>query len=145
MPAEVKEEASRKEERKARKPKRRGLFIPLVLVVGIVAAAVDVFPIRQLIAQNRDLKEVELRLLEIQEENLRLEREIELLHTPAEIERIARSDFGYVRPGEVSYAIIEDDLPATEQPVDAEPAPPAESGGFFDALWDYMTGRDRSD
>ena len=129
----------------AKSRKGRGVFIPLVIVVALVLVAADVFPIRQLIAHNRQADEVRARLVEVQDENAQLEREIQTLRSSAEIERIARADFGYVRPGELSYAVIV----AEEQPVDnadvlvPELAP--ESGGFWESLWDYLTGRDVSD
>lgn len=124
--------------------KRRGLLIPLFLVIALVVAAVDVFPIRQLIAQNREREQVEIRLAEIQAENAELEREIEALHSPNAIERIARADFGYVRPGEVSYVVIapEEDGTAESAMLEAETVEIPDSGGFWQALWDYMTGRD---
>lgn len=130
-----------------KKPKRRGWFIPLVLVVGLVVAAADVFPVRQLISQNREVQAKEAQLLEIQEENARLEREIEALHSPTEIERIARTDFGYVRPGEISYVVFshEDPLAETAEGPPADQVPTPESGGFWEALWDYLTGRDLVD
>lgn len=132
----------------AKRTKRRGWLIPLILVVGLSIATINVFPIRQLIAQNRDIQAREAELSEIQQENARLRREIESLHNPTEIERIARSDFGYVRPGEISYVVVP--VEATEVSNQApetaeEPAPEFESGGFWDALWDYLTGRDLVD
>lgn len=131
----------------AKKSKRRGWFIPLILVVGLIVAAADVFPIRQLISQNREVQVYEAQLLEIQEENARLEREIEALHSPTEIERIARTDFGYVRPGEISYVVFAPEDPlaeTTEDPLDDQ-VPTSPSGGFWDALWDYLTGQDLVD
>ena len=131
----------------ARKSKRRGWFMPLILVAGLVLAVPEVFPIRQLISQNREVQAKEARLLEVQAENARLEREIQALHSPAEIERIARSDFGYVRPGEISYVVLAPEDPgtaATPDPLE-EPDPAPRSGGFWEALWDYLTGRDLVD
>lgn len=127
--------------------KRRGLLIPLFLVVALAVAAVDVFPVRQLIIQNREREEVEARLARIQAENAQLEREIEALHSPVAIERIARADFGYVRPGEISYVVIvpEEDVSEEYEPVDAYEGDVPESGGFWEALWDYLTGRDLID
>lgn len=127
--------------------KRRGLLIPLFLVVALAVAAVDVFPVRQLIIQNREREEVEARLARIQAENARLEKEIEALHSPVAIERIARADFGYVRPGEISYVVIvpEEDVSEEYEPVDAYEGDVPESGGFWEALWDYLTGRDLID
>ena len=124
--------------------KRRGLLIPLFLVVALAVAAVDVFPVRQLISQSREREEVEARLAAVRAENAQLEREIEALHSPNAIERIARGDFGYVRPGEVSYVVIvrdEDDTTESEVLLGEEVGVP-DSGGFWEALWDYLTGRD---
>ena len=122
-------------------------MIPLFLVVALVVAAVDVFPVRQLITQNREREAVAIRLAEIRAENARLEREIEALHSPNAIERIARADFGYVRPGEVSYVVIaaEEDGTAESTVPEAETVEIADSGGFWQALWDYVTGRDLID
>lgn len=123
----------------------RSVLLPLIMLGIVLVAAVDVFPIRQLIALNREAEDLHLRLAEIQEENALLEREVELLHSPTEIERIARADFGYVNPGETSYVVI-----MSDQPQDLEPAQGGssevvpESGGFWEALWDFLTGRDMS-
>ena len=131
----------------AKKSKRRGWFIPLLLVVGLIVAAADVFPVRQLITQNREVQAKEAELLEIQEENARIEREIEALHSPTEIERIARTDFGYVRPGELSYVVFtpEEPVAAASGSPPEDPVQATESVGFWEALWDYLTGRDLID
>ena len=125
---------------------RRSVLLPLIMLGIVLVAAVDVFPVRQLIALNGEAEELRLHLAEIQEENARLEREVELLHSPKEIERIARADFGYVNPGETSYVVIMSDEPKEPGPPEAggsnEVVP--ESGGFWEALWDFLTGRDMS-
>jgi len=124
---------------------RRSVLLPLIMLGIVLVAAVDVFPVRQLIALNGEAEELRLHLAEIQEENAQLEIEIELVQSPAEIERIARADFGYVNPGETSYVVI-----MTPEPHDHEQAPGGsnevvpESGGFWEALWDFLTGRDMS-
>ena len=126
----------------AEKSTRRGVMIPLLLVIALAAVAADVFPIRQIISQGRDLERSQARLEEIQEENRRLEQEIQDLQTPAGIERIARADFGYVHPGDISYVVVaQEEGVSAGQPVQAPGAAP-ESGGFLQALWDYLTGRD---
>lgn len=129
-----------KKSKKSKKSNRRGLVIPLLLIIGLVA--VEVFPIRQIISQGRELEESRARLEVIQEENRRLEQQIQDWQTPAGIERMARADFGYVRPGDISYVVVaqDDEFPSGEAPQTAGSAP--ESGGFFQALWDYLTGRD---
>lgn len=54
------------------------------------------------IALARDLATLRARNQELRAENDRLEREAEALRNdPAAIERVARSDLGWVRPGEI--------------------------------------------
>jgi cell division protein FtsB len=54
------------------------------------------------IALSRDLASLRGRNQELRAENDRLEREAEALRNdPAAIERVARSDLGWVRPGEI--------------------------------------------
>ena len=125
---------------------RRSILLPLMMLGLVLVAAVDVFPVRQLVALNAEAEDLRSHLAEIREENARLEREVELLHSPKEIERIARADFGYVNPGETSYVVIMSDEPqepgAPEAGGSDEAVP--ESGGFWEALWDFLTGRDMS-
>lgn len=124
-------------------PTRKGGYIlGAILVIGIVVAVTNVFPFRQIIAQNRQVEEARAELADLQGSNAQLLLQTEALRSPSEVERIAREDFGYVRPGDTSYVIV--------QPVDsevvvvAEPAPEPEldSGGVLDAIWSYLTGRD---
>lgn len=54
------------------------------------------------IALSRDLASLRARNQELRAENDRLEREAEALRDdPTAIERVARSDLGWVRPGEI--------------------------------------------
>ena len=118
-----------------------GYFVPLLLVIGLAVAVTNVFPFRQIIAQNRQVEEARAELAALQDENDRLLPETEALKTPSEIERIARQDFGYVRPGDTSYVIVEPVVRPNVGPQEAPP-PEIESGGVWDAIWDYLTGRD---
>ena len=124
---------------------RRSVLLPLIMLGMVLVAAVDVFPIRQMITLNGEAEDLRLQLAKIQAENAQLETEIERLHSPTEIERIARADFGYVNPGETSYVVIMSDEPVAPGPPSGEfsEAVP-ESGGFWEALWDFVTGRDMS-
>ena len=125
---------------------RRSILLPLMMLGLVLVAAVDVFPVRQLVALNAEAEDLRLHLAEIREENARLEREVELLHSPKEIERIARADFGYVNPGETSYVVIMSDEPQEPGPPEAGGSDEVvlESGGFWEAVWDFLTGRDMS-
>lgn len=125
---------------------RRSVLLPLLMLGMVLVAAVDVFPVRQLITLNGEAEDLRFHLAEIQDENALLEAEIERLHSPTEIERIARADFGYVNPGETSYVVIMTDEPLLdqEQPHGGSQEVVPESGGFWEALWDFLTGRDMS-
>jgi len=135
----------------ADRKKRRGWLIPLVLLVVLGVVVLNVLPVRDLIALNRDREAAEAELSQIQEERARLEREIQALHSLSEIERIARSDFGYVRPGETSYVVFPSDEPSLDQSSvgeteETEQEPLAqEPASFWRTVWDYMTGADTAD
>lgn len=123
----------------------RNIVLPLLLLGVVLVAAVDVFPVRQLVALNRQAEELQLDLAAIREENARLELEIETLHSTREIERIARTDFGYVQPGETSYVIIMPEEPLRPEPDGGGSEVVPESGGFWEAVWSFVTGRDMTD
>ncbi|MCY3651720.1 MAG: septum formation initiator family protein [Acidimicrobiia bacterium] len=127
---------------------RRYVLLPLLLLGILLVTAADVFPIRHLMMLNREAEGLQLKLEEIQVENVALEREIESLYSPAGIERIARADFGYVNPGETSYVVILEDDPfpqfGPEEPDGYLPEVP-ESVGFWRALWNFITGHDQTD
>ena len=86
------------------------LLIALVLFAGLV---VFVFPTGTWLDQRAEAKELEESLVQLTAEQAELRDEISRMRTPAEIERIARRDFGLVFPGEEAYAL----LPAPPTPL----------------------------
>ena len=94
--------------------------LTVLVVAGLFAVAAiatwtwGVVPARNWVAQKDEITRLEAELAEVQASNAALEAEIRLLQTDAEIERIARRDFGLVYPGEEAYAIL---------PPPAAPAP----------------------
>ena len=88
-----------------------GLLAPLVLLVGVVLVAV--FPMQNLRNQRSATAEAEAELAEVNAERERVRSEIELLETDEEIERRAREDYGYQRPGEEIYNV----LPSPNDPI----------------------------
>ncbi len=93
-----------------------GFQVPSAVVGGavlfVVLAALAVLPFRTWMSQRQEAERLENELELVESENELLEEEIEQLETPAEVERRAREDYGYVYPGEEQY-IVE---PAEEQP-----------------------------
>ncbi len=80
------------------------LLLGLVLAVALLF--VFVFPARSLLDQRRkehDAREV-LELL--REQNAQLEQQSRRLQDDSEIERIAREQYGLVRPGEQPYVVV---------------------------------------
>lgn len=84
--------------------RRRSIAVVLSLVV--VVAAVLAVPASSWAAQRDVLAERESELAEVERTNDRLAERLDRLAEPAEIERIARRDYGLVAPGEESYSIL---------------------------------------
>ena len=66
---------------------------------GVVVTAAGIFPFRQIIADRRSVSLAQEELLALRAENEHLEAEVAALETDAEVERLAREQFGLVRPG----------------------------------------------
>lgn len=99
------------------------LLVATFAVATIAVLAVYVFPTRTWLDQRAAIAETETRLAELRAERHALEARLAELDTDAEIERIARSQYGLVLPGEEAYAV----LPAPEAPVE------------LPALWPFGT------
>ena len=117
-------------------------LLALVVLVALVVTAAGIFPFRQIIGQRRAVDLAEEKLTALEAENQRLEVEIAALYTPEEVERIAREQFGLVRPGEVGYVVV---TPPGAEVVEAEPEPVLEAPEgqpWWNDMWDFLTGRD---
>ncbi|MDH3308001.1 MAG: septum formation initiator family protein [Acidimicrobiia bacterium] len=113
--------------------------LPIFLLVILAAGVTNVFPFRQMIAQDKTVDHATERLESLEAENARLQREADALLSGSEMERLARSELGYVMPGEVAYVIT---APSDETPaVDVEPALP-ERRTWYQSLWGFLTGED---
>lgn len=91
----------------------RVLLVTAVVVGSLAVLAAYVFPTRTWLDQRSALAQTDAQLRDIDAERDALQQRIDQLDTDAEIEQIARSQFGLVRPGEEAYSV----LPAPEQPV----------------------------
>jgi len=92
----------------------RPLLLAAFAVLTIVLLALYVFPTRTWLDQREVLGESSAELAELQAERDALEARVAQLDTDAEIELIARSQYGLVLPGEEAYAV----LPAPEPPIE---------------------------
>jgi cell division protein FtsB len=94
-----------------------------LLLGGMVVVALlfaFVFPARTLLAQRQQTEKEQRRLDVLQEQNSKLEAETRRLQNDVEIERIAREQYNFVRPGERPYVVVP---PPTTAPPTASPAP----------------------
>lgn len=92
---------------------RRGLIPLVVVLVILLASFYAVFPIGTYMEQRSAMAAAQAELATLYLENEQLRSRIEVLSDPVEIERLARSEYNLVFPGEEAYAI----LPQVPEPV----------------------------
>ena len=124
----------------AQKRRRPGAIVVVLLLVGLAIVLAGVFPFRQLIAQQRLVDNTEAKLGALIAENEALQAEIDAVASPAQLERIAREQYGLVRPGETSYVVELDGGPAPEGTI--APREQLDSRSLLERVWVFLTGRD---
>ena len=93
----------------------RRSVVPLVLVlIVLVVLFYAVLPTRTYMDQRSATTDARAELAALLEENETLRSRLSVLAEPEEIERLARSEYNLVYPGEEAYAI----LPPVPQPVE---------------------------
>jgi cell division protein FtsB len=116
------------------------MFIMLLVALGLVATGV--LPVRDFLERENAVNAANEQLTEITTENDLLTADVEALASEAEIERIAREQYGFVRPGEVGYIAVLPDQPASDStPVATEPVVHDERS-ILQMIWDFITGND---
>ena len=89
-------------------------------VVGFLFAFV--YPTSTFLRQRSEMGAAEKRIARIEAESQRLEDDNKRLLTDAEVERLAREQYGLVRPGETPYALV----PSSPTTVPPTTTPPTE-------------------
>ena len=84
----------------------RSARLAVASLVFVAMMFLFVFPTRAYLAQRRQVNEVQHSVQVLHAQNAQLAREAERLQTPAEIERLARSQFNMVFPGEQAYNVV---------------------------------------
>ncbi|MGZ4675940.1 MAG: FtsB family cell division protein [Acidimicrobiia bacterium] len=82
------------------------LRVSVTLVVFVGLLFVVVFPLQSWLDQRSSIDESQHRLEIVREQRQKLEAEAKQLQRPSEVERIARREYGMVRPGEQAYAAV---------------------------------------
>jgi hypothetical protein len=111
-----------------------------------LAAATNVLPLRQIVEQRQEVGSAEAELAALLGENEALESRVESLSTPTEIERLAREQLGYVRPGEKAFVVVESEKDPVVYPEDLEAQTSEDPAvGILERIWAFVTGRDLVD
>lgn len=98
------------------------LFIASILSVGVLL--LFVFPTRTLLQQDREIAAVHHQIAVLQAEDASLRARAASLTRPSTVERIARQQYGLVKPGQKEYVIL---------PAAAPAAHPSPTGRHHDA------------
>jgi cell division protein FtsB len=101
------------------------IVTPVILVILTVAAVAFLAPTRTLLDQRLTAAASEQRLAVLDQANTEAQAEADALKTDAEIERIAREQYGYAKAGEEVYHL----LPEARDPVRVPDAWPFEGLG----------------
>lgn len=137
---------TRKQATPPTKPRRQrwGLVLAVILLAALAFTVSGVFPFRQLLAQRQQVERANEQYATLVEENARLEEEIAALATEEEVERIARDQYGLVRPGETGYVVV---VPPGAEPLVTEEssAASADERAWWERIWDFVTGGDLAD
>jgi len=87
---------------------RRRVLVRVLLgaMAGVALLFVFVFPARTLLAQRQQTEKERSELELLQEQSRKLEEESRRLQSDAEVERMAREQYGFVYPGEHPYVVV---------------------------------------
>jgi len=124
--------------------RRPGMLIVTLLFLLVGAAFLtQLVPYQQILDSQRQVDAARAELAALEEENTRLQADVDALQTDAEIEKLAREKLGYVRPGERAYVVL--DPPGTDDGIASEPdlVEIPEEPTWVDRVWDFITGADQ--
>ena len=115
-----------------------GPAVASALIVGVLLLAV--FPTRTYLSQRAATSRAQEHLSVLTAENEALEERVALLHSDAEIERLARGQYNLVRPGEDAYAMLPaPPPPTTVPPEDGDAGDEEEDRNVLERAWDGFT------
>lgn len=123
---------ARKTEKKPTPRAHRAVWPLLVSIAVVGVLFLFVFPGRTYLQQRRSLAAAQSRLGVLRSENKGLEDRAAKLQTDAEVERLAREQYGLVKPGEEAYAILPSPAPPAPPPAEKKAAP---HRNWFERAW----------
>lgn len=105
---------------------RVAVLLAVLTLVGVLFLAG--FPARAYLAQRHDRQRLASYVSSLTSRNRALDERVHRLGTDEEIERLAREQYGLVRPGEEAFVIVPDSSPGGAPPA-RQVAPPNPRAG----------------
>jgi len=132
------------EKRKRRRSRgsRFGSLFFIVVLIALGLVATGVLPVRDYLERENEVNAAQERLDELQADNGELAADVDALFSEQEVERIAREQYGFVKPGEIGYVVL---TPDVEPEPDKDPEPvavPVNDRSLLQSIWDFVTGND---
>jgi cell division protein FtsB len=131
---------------KAAPPRKQrwGWVLAVVLLGGLALTVSGILPFREMVLQQHQIDRTQDQLDALEEENARLTEDIVMLESDAEIERIAREQYGLVLPGEVAYVVVspEDGVVGGETTPLEDPVVRSDQRPWWERVWDFVAGND---
>lgn len=93
---------------------RRSVILLVIVLVILITLFYALFPTRTFLDQSSAIAEARAELDALHDENDDLRSRMKVLSQPEEIERLARSEYNLVYPGEEAFAM----LPPAPEPVE---------------------------
>jgi cell division protein FtsB len=81
----------------------RGALLLVVVALLLVAA---IAPVRNLMDQRRQMRELQSQAVTLQRQNSVLQAQVNQLNDPLYVEQLARRCLGMVRPGEIAFVVV---------------------------------------
>ena len=107
---------------------KRAVWPLALLVAGALVMILLGFPLRTYMSQRSALSRADSTLASLSAQNKALQQQANQLQSPAEVEYLARADYGLVQPGQEAYALLPGSVPtstttSTTLAPQVEPAP----------------------
>jgi len=121
---------------------RWGWVLAVALLGGLALTVSGILPFREMVSQQRQIDRAQEQLAALEGENGTLAEDIEMLGTDAEIERIAREQYGLVRPGEIAYVVVTPDKSVVVTAPQEDPIVRSDQHPWWKRAWDFVAGND---
>lgn len=112
----------------------RRLFVVALVVAGILFTFAN--PARSWFGQRQDITAARQRNAVLEVKSRELQARADQLRTDAEVERIARQEYGLIKPGEEAFGVLPSPGSVQAPP---PPPPPPEPRRWWQRAWDTLS------